>query len=107
LAASTSASPPSVVVGGTAASTTSAEKLAPNDIALFALGGRLFAHRFVGSRVGKNGRSLLEFCGDAATQSDPLIDGDAVIGLVLRIESPMPPSPRHWWTSTFRKNRPT
>jgi len=81
-----------IVVGAT-----SAETLAPDDIALFALGARLFAHRFVGRRHGKDGRPVLEFCGDAAVKSDPLVDAGAVIGLVLKIEPPRPRAPGRGW----------
>jgi hypothetical protein len=81
-----------IVVGATPV-----ESLAPDDIALFALGTRLFVHRFVGRRDGRDGRSALEFRGDAAAQSDPLVDAGAVIGLVLKIEPPMPRSRRRWW----------
>jgi hypothetical protein len=74
----------------------SVEKLAPGDIALFALGTTLFAHRFVRRHHDKEGVSVLEFCGDAAAQSDPLVDAGAVMGLVLNIARPGSRSPRPW-----------
>jgi hypothetical protein len=73
----------SIVVGATCAA-----DLKRNDIALFAAGATLYAHRFLGWQRTREGHLALEFCGDANTEPDPLVGADAVIGIVLEKESP-------------------
>jgi hypothetical protein len=63
-------------------------ELRPDDIALFAIQSRLFAHRFRGWRNNPHGHPALEFRGDACSDPDPLVGPDHLIGLVLNIEAP-------------------
>jgi hypothetical protein len=88
----------SVVVGATRAS-----DLKRNDIVLFAVGARLFAHRFVGWRKTEDGRAALEFCGDANAKSDPLVAADDVIGVVLKVETQERLGVRRRWATAGQR----